>query len=429
LSISDPKYLHLKPGQALPDNPMGKPYSAALVIEANVTSDWRNMVSQWLVESNCLTMMAWGKDCSLWDDAVDIANLEQFDYDDIPDDKSVMTMWHDKEDIIDFFASASWNIFNLHESAKNQLLIIDISENPRETEILKLYEFSRCIEVEEPNSNSLRERFGKIFKSIRFVQTTFFLLFVFGSFFGWHIHTVYRMAVGSSPIGEPLFPQETLEDYGQKIVAELTAKNVQAAIISRAGQPRDKLPTGVEFTHSAFWLYEPRGDEPHYAVYNLYHGEENRLISSLVKDEPADFLRLTREHDVGIIIPTQATQTALINYIGSPRYGEVHQINYSLISNPLDARFQNCNEFMLDSLAAIMWGTPNSATIKTTLEEFIEPTELKASFIRRKIGPVVDERLIMDDHEDRIFTTTRKTLAQFLDSQDALEQAYILKLR
>ncbi len=271
-------------------------------------------------------------------------------------------------------------------------------------------------------------RLQKFLRPIRFIQISFFFLFVFGSFFGWHIHTVYRMAVASSPIGEPLFERDLLEDYGKQIISHLTENNVQAAVISRAGQKRSKLPPGVEFTHSAFWVAETKNGRPHYAVYNLYHGEDNRLISSLVKDDPADFLRLTREHDVGIIIPTEDAQSKLINYIRSPRYGEVHQVNYSLISNPFDPRLQNCNEFMLDSLAAMFWETPNSTDIKARYQNVLEPTELKASFVRRKIGPIVDERLIMNDHDDEIWTTTRQTLAQFLDSQGALEKAYVMDL-
>ncbi len=269
----------------------------------------------------------------------------------------------------------------------------------------------------------------KIARPIRILQFSFFMLFVFGSFFGWHIHTVYRQVVASSPIGEPLFDRALLEEYGEQIITHLADKEVKAAIVSRSGQKRSKLPDGVAFTHSAFWLFEPKEDgSPHYAVYNLYHGEENRLISSLVKDSPADFLRLTREHDAGIIIPTPAVQQQMIDYITSERYGEVHQINYSLISNPYDARFQNCNEFMLDSLAAMFWDTPNSAVIKEKFETVLAPTELKASIIRKKIGPVVDERLIMTDHEGPILTTTRQTLAKFIDSQGGLAEDYILEL-
>ena len=39
--------------------------------------------------------MSWGRSCSAWDDSIDIANLEAFDWQEIPDEKLVMTTWHD----------------------------------------------------------------------------------------------------------------------------------------------------------------------------------------------------------------------------------------------------------------------------------------------------------------------------------------------
>ena len=48
-------------------------------------------------------MMAWGKDCNLWDDSVDWANIEQFQYNEIPDESFVMTTWHEDETLKDVF--------------------------------------------------------------------------------------------------------------------------------------------------------------------------------------------------------------------------------------------------------------------------------------------------------------------------------------
>ncbi len=254
----------------------------------------------------------------------------------------------------------------------------------------------------------------------------FAALFIASSIFGWHIHTVYRQVVASTNVGPALFDANTLDKYGSIITAELREKSVKAAIVSRSGQPRNKLPEGVLFTHSAFFLYQEKSQD--YAVYNLYHGEENRLVSSLVADSPADFLRLLRERDAGFIIPDTATQEQLYNYILSDQYGAVHQVNYSLISNPYDARFQNCNEFMLDTLAAMVWDMTDSLAIKKKFENSLQPSELKASFIRRYVGPLVDERLIMTDHEDKIWTTTSQTLANFLKSEGRLAAHYALDL-
>ncbi len=250
---------------------------------------------------------------------------------------------------------------------------------------------------------------------------TALLIAVFG--YGWHIRTVYAGYVASTDSGDPLFPRETLEDYGQKILDELNRKNVNLAIVSRAGQTRDKLPEGVMFTHSAFFRRNHSGG---YDVYNLYHGEEDRLRSTLVTDTPADFLRLLQERDSGILIPENATQDILYSFLESPAYSAVHQAEYSLISNPLDLRWQNCNEFMLYAVAGAIWNTTDRRELRDKLAEAITPTELKVSPIRRHFGPMIDERLILNDHGDKVLTTTFGTLTQLFKATDRLDESYVL---
>ncbi len=244
-------------------------------------------------------------------------------------------------------------------------------------------------------------------------------------FLGRYLDLEYRSLIASTQKGEALFGRELLEDYGAQIITHLHENNVEMAIISRSGQPRAKLPDGISFTHSAFWV--KNGDS--YDVYNLYHGEENRLISSLVTDGAADFLRLTREHDVGILLPKPDVQIALAAYIKSENYPRMHQVNYSLISNPLDTRFQNCNEFMLDMLAAFAWDEYDPKTVKTRLGTAFQPTEIKAGFVRRHIAPFVDERLVMADQGKQIFTTTRLDLKEFMQNENMLDKAYVLDLK
>ena len=99
-------YFQLTPDQTLPDLNDLSPYRAIVVIEREVSSDWRHLVSQELCETGCLYMMAWGLDCSAWDDSVDLANLEAYDFKEIPDESFVMTTWRENEtlDKVFFFA-------------------------------------------------------------------------------------------------------------------------------------------------------------------------------------------------------------------------------------------------------------------------------------------------------------------------------------
>lgn len=95
--INLPTYIHLEPGGAPPELSVLSPFRAVVVIDAEVSTTWQALVSAWLVRSGCLYLMAWGDGCSYWDDSVDMANIEQFDYADIPEASFVMTTWHDNE--------------------------------------------------------------------------------------------------------------------------------------------------------------------------------------------------------------------------------------------------------------------------------------------------------------------------------------------
>lgn len=130
-------YLHLPAGKPLPSQQF-QPFKAMVVIEQAVTGEWRNLVSDWLVQSGCLYMLAWGNDCSLWDDSVDWANIAMFGENEIPDDKFVMTTWHDNQPLSDalWFAShcATHPLVDLDHT-----LIVHISAAPREAELLSAY--------------------------------------------------------------------------------------------------------------------------------------------------------------------------------------------------------------------------------------------------------------------------------------------------
>jgi len=100
-----------------------KPFRSVVIIEEDVTAEWREAVSKWLVESGCLYMMAWGKDCSYWDDSVDHASLEGFNYGEVPEDKFVMTTWHENEPLEDVFFFSKNNGFHPTVELENTLLL------------------------------------------------------------------------------------------------------------------------------------------------------------------------------------------------------------------------------------------------------------------------------------------------------------------
>ncbi len=132
------QYFQLSPETSLPDIAEMKPFLAILVIEESSTPAWRELVSKWLVKSGCIYMMAWGIDCNEWDTSVDWANIEQFNYGEIPEDELVVTTWHENESLRDVF----WQARNSAQHACvefSNAVILHISKENKEQEYLALY--------------------------------------------------------------------------------------------------------------------------------------------------------------------------------------------------------------------------------------------------------------------------------------------------
>ena len=96
-------YLQLRPHAALPDLGHLSPFMAVVVIDDDSDEMWRWDVARWLVDAGCRYMLAWGKECESWRDAVDDAALEAADYDDVPPEQAVLATSHEYEDLDEVF--------------------------------------------------------------------------------------------------------------------------------------------------------------------------------------------------------------------------------------------------------------------------------------------------------------------------------------
>ncbi|MEM6828492.1 MAG: hypothetical protein AAF553_11160 [Pseudomonadota bacterium] len=136
--MSEVEYLHLPAGSSLPIR-NATPRKTIVVVEQDVTEEWRAEVSDWIVASGCLCMMAWGLECSLWDDSVDIANLQRIDFGDMPDEQFVMTTWHEDDPLSEVF----WFSQNCAQHPTLDLsrtTILHIAERPDRDGMLRSYE-------------------------------------------------------------------------------------------------------------------------------------------------------------------------------------------------------------------------------------------------------------------------------------------------
>jgi hypothetical protein len=116
-------YVRLSDDESPPDIGYLNPYKALVVLEETVPYERQKLISRWLVNTGCLYMMAWGPKCSSWDDSVDIANLENFDFGEIPDDSFVMTTWHEDQPLADVFYYAKHNAFHPTKELPNMVIV------------------------------------------------------------------------------------------------------------------------------------------------------------------------------------------------------------------------------------------------------------------------------------------------------------------
>jgi hypothetical protein len=131
-------YLCVAPNAELPNAVIRAPFRAVVIVEATVTPEWRAKASDWLVSAGCLYMMAWGAECSLWDDSVDWANIEQKSLGEIPEDRFVMTTWHEDEMLNEVFWQSKNCAFHSSIDIDNTLLL-HISTQCSKEAMLRVY--------------------------------------------------------------------------------------------------------------------------------------------------------------------------------------------------------------------------------------------------------------------------------------------------
>ncbi|WNO08453.1 hypothetical protein [Teredinibacter sp. KSP-S5-2] len=133
------EYVQIQNNSALPDISRFKPFKCVVVIDQEVAPEWQAKVSDWLCESGCLYMMAWGINCNSWDDSVDSSNILQFEGKEIPDESFVATTWHAEELLSEVLWFSKHSAFHLSCDLQNTV-ILHISVESKRDEISQEYE-------------------------------------------------------------------------------------------------------------------------------------------------------------------------------------------------------------------------------------------------------------------------------------------------
>lgn len=114
-----------------------------MIAELATSQSSRNDIASWIVQSGYLYFIAWCIECEAWHDTIDWTVLAGFNFGDIPDDKFVMTTWHDKEPLAEalWFAghSASHPDIDLEET-----VIVHVAQEEQCTATLRRFNGSQA---------------------------------------------------------------------------------------------------------------------------------------------------------------------------------------------------------------------------------------------------------------------------------------------
>jgi len=223
--------------------------------------------------------------------------------------------------------------------------------------------------------------------------------------------------------------------FSKQVERDLAARGARVAMVFRTGRPRSQLPEGIAYTHGAFWAHRTIATSDGrslsgYAVYNLYAGDGGawpKTESRLVQDYPFDFTRGSQVDDMAVIVPSPEMQRRILAVIDSPSYARLHVPAYSLVANPWSRKYQNCNNFMLNVIAAAAWETDDATRITANLKAHYQPTVVKAGPLMRLFGPIADSRLRTDDQNGKIRTATYESISAFMGANGLLQEAYTIE--
>lgn len=225
---------------------------------------------------------------------------------------------------------------------------------------------------------------------------------------------------GSKANQAPRHDPQQIVTFAKDVEKYAAGQGARAFIIARLGRPQKDLPKGIKFTHTAIALYSDitldSGEVIQgYAIHNLYQKDGELDRSQLVTDYPVDFFWGAHDLKAGIIIPTEEIQNRLITLIGSGQDKTLHNDHYTVLANPLNARFQNCTEYTLDLLNAAIYQTTDVAKLKANAKAYFTPQRVHTSGFKLMLGSLLQDDITTKDHQGKVATATFSSLARYLN--------------
>lgn len=130
----------------------------------------------------------------------------------------------------------------------------------------------------------------------------------------------------------------------------LEASGASVALIGRAGQNLSAY--GLKYSHASLvWRDHPKGRWFLVHELNLCGTDRSALYDEGLGNF---FLDDLYAFDAVIVVPSKDTQDHLIKALRDPLAASLHEPRYSTIAAPFNTRYQNSNQWLLETLAAAL---------------------------------------------------------------------------
>jgi hypothetical protein len=201
-------------------------------------------------------------------------------------------------------------------------------------------------------------------------------------------------------------------ELAQRTAQQLDASGAQVVLLARAGQDLGKY--GLRYSHMGLAYKTEAG------AWRVVHklNQCNTATAAIYRQGLGEFfLDDLWRHEAAWVVPTRAVQAQLRAALdGSPSHvTRLHTAPYSIVSYAWGDRYQQSNQWAIETLAAAM----EPATIRTRAQaqawlkfKGYEPTTLKLGPLTRLGGRASASNVAFDDHpnekrfSDRIETVT-----------------------
>ena len=225
----------------------------------------------------------------------------------------------------------------------------------------------------------------------------------------------------------PLAPHEVVlsMDLAQRTVGALDASGAQVALVARVGQDLGKY--GLKFSHMGIvvrdhpegrWTVVHELNDCGTAKSGLYNeGLGNFFLGDLFR------------YEAEVLVPGPETQARLAQLVVTRTARRLHEPHYNMLSYVFSTRYQNSNQWVLETYAA---AAAPAGEVETRAEAQawlkkagFTPVTIRVPSVTRLGGRMFRANVAFDDHPfdrrmaGRIDTVTTVSIVDFVRATDA----------